>query len=555
MKFSRRKLIGSIIPVGVLSLLSSKPVAAKSKIENDTSNPKNDLSYQDNHDTIISPIAFGAVRNNPDFDNTAAVLAAIKYAEKNHRALDLRGGPWRISKSLDFTLIKQVVTDWSGRLIVNPKNFETEHGYVVTIGLPGDNFRKFRALYNSIVGSFLIISENRDMPLDGVYIKGSFLALDSIRVINFNGSGICISSTWDSTITSLSAELCGNVDKYQISIESGKDTSNCLSISRIQSERAFHKCLAISCIRSVINAIHAERTQILSDNDGTNKLVSGLSYSNLIINVGNTTINQIIYDNLKGNHSSRKEISSVILNLDQSSIRDAQFVTSYVVSNFGRRSSFNNMSVLKMFTGNNLTDCSINNLNVIESFYPLSNITINGGVFNDVVINNKSKNLFFSQSKLGQLYFNKGTDNVKFNGCIISGDLDLENGISFKFNRRLDERSATPEGNMPVSFVDCIFKACVQGGENSVATFKGGVINKVNLQNRTKYIFDNVSISEFGYRGEPLFLTINCQFGKLHSWSTPKGDNYAGGSITEFSDGDRIQKYTFNIQSNTWIPH
>ncbi|MBD3723141.1 hypothetical protein IE978_29710 [Klebsiella pneumoniae] len=84
---------------------------------------------------------------------------------------------------------------------------------------------KMAERYTSIVGVLLIISENRDATLNGVFIKGNFLTIDSIRAINFNGTGIHISATLGlPTIQSISAERCGNVKNFQLRIEPGGDT-------------------------------------------------------------------------------------------------------------------------------------------------------------------------------------------------------------------------------------------------------------------------------------------------------------------------------------------
>ncbi|WP_162557635.1 hypothetical protein [Klebsiella michiganensis] len=105
-----------------------------------------------------------------------------------------------------------------------------------------------------------------------------------------------LSAVWDGAFKSLSAELCGNTSDYQIGIVSEGDTSNCLNIGRIQSERVYNKCLIISCIRFVINEIHAEWVVVLSISDREITLRSGLEYINVLVNIGNAVINQIIHD-------------------------------------------------------------------------------------------------------------------------------------------------------------------------------------------------------------------------------------------------------------------
>lgn len=229
------------------------------------------------------------------------------------------------------------------------------------------------------------------------------MTIDSIRAINFNGTGIHISATWDSTIQSISAERCGNVKNFQLRIEPGGDTSNCLFIGRIQSERAYHKCLEIKCIRSVINTIHAERTLIQTDDDGTKPLISGLKYVNVSIQIGNSTINQMIYDNVSDKVATSQVFSSVVINLDQSSMRDGQFNTSHVVSNFGRNSAFENFAVYQFSLVKELEILVLVILK-LKIFLAKSNIRIIGG---------NIKNLSLA----------KDTENILLNGCNISSVL------------------------------------------------------------------------------------------------------------------------------------
>ncbi|EPY4320350.1 hypothetical protein MWG98_05855 [Klebsiella quasipneumoniae] len=546
MTLSRRKLFGVAIPLGLASLIAPKKSLANREVVSTKAEPDLDDFKSNNivSITTVSPLGFGGKKSHPEIDNTQAILQAIQFAVDNQLALDLRGGPWRVTKSLNLTNVRQVITDWTGRLIVNSNDFFDANKFVVYFGKPDVDFHENRALYNSVIGCFLIISENRDSQLNGFYIKGNFLSFDSIRAINLNGTGIHISATWDSTFTSLSAELCGNERNYQICIDDGGDTSNCLSISRIQSERAYHKCLAISCIRSVINAVHAERTRILTENDGTKSLISGLLYSNVIINVGNTTINQFMHDCLPS-----KNYSSVILNLDQSSIRDAQFSTCIVVSNFGRCSSFENISMLKYYTGIGLKDCSFKNIRIIDSFYPLSNINISGGVYKNVVVNNGER-VIFSQSRIYSLSVSRKSKSTFFSNCVFINDLNFGNSAD-----NLSEKKASIDLNIsPIIFSDCIFNGVVRGGENAIAAFKGGVMEKVKLKNRTKFIFSDVTIKDFDFDGEALYLTKNCKFGQVHAWSTPNNDEaYPNGTITEYQDDKENHQYVYNAVTKKWI--
>ena len=439
MGISRRQLFNFIAPLGTLSFLI--PCTSRAKIDNGAtlSNEKdltNSKTYLANR-VSVSPIDFGAVSNNADIDHTEIILRVIKFAEQNNKAVDLRGGPWRI------------IVDWTGRLIVNPNSFKDENGYVVYIGVPGSNVKNGRAIYTSIVGVLLIISENRDATLNGVFIKGNFLTIDSIRAINFNGTGIHISATWDSTIQSISAERCGNVKNFQLRIEPGGDTSNCLFIGRIQSERAYHKCLEIKCIRSVINTIHAERTLIQTDDDGTKPLISGLKYVNVSIQIGNSTINQMIYDNVSDKVATSQVFSSVVINLDQSSMRDGQFNTSHVVSNFGRNSAFENFAVYQFFSGKGVRDSSFSNFKVKKSFLAKSNIRIIGGNIKNLSLAKDAENILLNGCNISSVLLGEKMTNIFFANCTFAKSAEISDSPTANYDvyqRGMITEISTDEG-------------------------------------------------------------------------------------------------------------
>lgn len=488
----------------------------------------------------ISPLMFGGISGNEGVDNTGAVLLAITKAKEFNMALDLRRGPWRIKESLDLTDVKQVITDWSGRFILDPTDFKssTLSNYAIIIGNPDKNFREKRAQYNSIIGVLVVFSENRESELNGVFIKGSLLSIDSIRVVNFNGAGITISSTWDSTVKSLSAELSGNLSEFQIGIFSGGDTCNCLSISRIQSERAFHKCLSINCIRSVINNIHAERTSILSHDDGSKKVKSGLNYVNIIINIGNSVINQLIHDVVTSNNSRSPDKSSVMMNIDRSTINDIHMTKSIVSSNFGRGSIFNNVTCSSWYLSKGIKGCIINNATVFNILEIDSNIKLNNGVFNNINLLKASESLILDGVKVDNVYLNSDTENCFFNTCTIM------NSITFSTEHAYD----TPENT--VTFVDTTINCTLRGVEKSRAVFIRGYIKDVNLESECFYEFHSVQISKFQFKGLAAFVTRDCRAKHVKNWSVPDFRDFTSGAITERLGQGAGRIFIFNSDGN-----
>ncbi|WP_205837538.1 hypothetical protein [Klebsiella quasipneumoniae] len=83
-----------------------------------------------------NPQKHGAISNNSLVDNTAAVMNAITESVLTGVGLDLRGGPWRINQTVDLTLVKNIITDYSGRFLINPATFIAKHDrkFVVTFG-------------------------------------------------------------------------------------------------------------------------------------------------------------------------------------------------------------------------------------------------------------------------------------------------------------------------------------------------------------------------------------------------------------------------------------
>lgn len=172
----------------------------------------------------VTPFMFGGIGNDTSHDNTSAVLQAIEACKAFGFGLDLRGGPWRITQTVDLTSVRSIISDWNGRFLVDPQKFMAKHAanYVITFGNPDTDFRSDRAVYTCVHGVLGVVSDNRNTELNGVWFKGALLKIDAVRAVNFNGAGIKLSAVWDSVFLSLSGELSGNVSNYQVSIVSGE---------------------------------------------------------------------------------------------------------------------------------------------------------------------------------------------------------------------------------------------------------------------------------------------------------------------------------------------
>ncbi|AFJ45617.1 hypothetical protein EBL_c04910 [Shimwellia blattae DSM 4481 = NBRC 105725] len=415
------------------ALLSFSGVSTK-LLANDPSYEKNDIEVLKKiHHSSVSPKDFGAVGDGKAND-TIAVLKMIDYAVSHSLSIDLRGGPWKISNTIDFTDIKEISCDWTGRFIVDPVNFDSNCSYVVTLGSPDSSFRSRRANNLCINGLLCIVSTSKKKKLNGLFIKGSLLKIDAIRVIGFNGEGVNISATWDSSFVSISTEDCGNTEYYQFSINRYGDTSNCLFIGRLQCERANHKCFSIECIRSVINTIHAERTIILIDDEKNKKIPSKLNYVNVKIDVGNTTINQIFHDVSK---KSKYKKSSVLLNIDHGSIKDVQMNDSVISTSFGRFSEYINISARSwFFSGNQITNNVISNPKILQDITVINDTKIQYGKINNLSLGAGCSGSYFLNVNIAGI--NTIPDTVEscyFQACVFECEYDaIINRDSLKKN-------------------------------------------------------------------------------------------------------------------------
>ncbi|HHP5657983.1 TPA: hypothetical protein ACSC6J_005467, partial [Klebsiella quasipneumoniae] len=127
----------------------------------------------------VTPFFFGGVGGSTTVDNNQPIQDMLAFAKLFGFGVDLRGGPWRITKTADFSGIYSVVSDWSGRFLVDPNNFTASHvaNYALTFGNPDGDAYTGRASYVCVTGTIGIVSDNRDVELNGVYFKGSHFDL------------------------------------------------------------------------------------------------------------------------------------------------------------------------------------------------------------------------------------------------------------------------------------------------------------------------------------------------------------------------------------------
>jgi len=136
--------------------------------------------------------------------------------------------------------------------------------------------------------------------MNGIYVKMTWGQVGVLRAFKFRGTGIWVCATWDSTIESLSAELCGHEDNasagsYCMRLSGNSsvgtaDTFNATHIKRLQTEQAFGHGLYISqTVRCEIDNLHMERMTITKPQNETN------GHGHVIV-CGNSVFGQAVID-------------------------------------------------------------------------------------------------------------------------------------------------------------------------------------------------------------------------------------------------------------------
>ncbi|CAM4213936.1 MULTISPECIES: hypothetical protein [Klebsiella] len=461
----------------------------------------------------ITPFMFGGQGNSPDIDNTDAVLNAVAVAKELSYGIDLRGGPWRISKTIDLTGIRHIITDFSGRFLLDPENFSYLHDarFAVTFGNPDTRWSDDRAVNVCVNGLLQIQCDSRNSLSNGIFIKGALITIEAMRATGFNGHGIFLGSVWDSAFKSVSVELCGNIASYAFQISAFGDTSNCLWIGRLQVERAYHKQMGINVIRSEIHTIHAERLMILTTDDGTTLSPSGLTYQNSNLLLSNSVLGQVVLDAMSSDDAGTVSITpAVTLNLYASFASALSMNTSIVSSTYGDYAAITASSFRGYYNhGQPITIC-----NSRMSYSDGSGVCrmVNGVLFNCTI------------DKLIPHY---GTNGLTVISSTIISDFDIAadtvNNITFyscMFNGAV-KRTQSPAGK-PVTFIDCNL-AQLNSYYQHKADFRGGYIAQVNLASRAFVNLSGVRGAIFSYveGGDRGFTTNDCIFDSVTRWGPP----------------------------------
>lgn len=473
----------------------------------------------------VTPQMYGAVPGSSSTDNTAAVQAAITAA--SGKILDLRGGPWRVTSTLDFTNVRGIITDYTGRILVNPVGFSALHSrkFAVTFGNPDTPFGSNRCTHFTCIGYLLVQSDSRDDELSGVYIKGALMTFGSIRATGFNGHGLRADAWWDSAASSISVERCGTTTLHALDLNPFGDTTNCLSIARMQVEQAYHKQMNINIIRSWIGSIHSERLKILTLDDGTTGIPSGLTYQNTNINITNTTISQMILDAAEDTGAGTVSVTpSVRLNLYESEVSSFYLATSVVSSTFGQNGVINSSSFYKYYNpsysvsmiGCRVTRTAGDGLAVVGG----SGFMAVNCAFDTFTPDYNSSGITLQKCTINAAYnsTNTGVSGVVFDQTIFNGNVS---------------GTGPTEVSKPTEFRSCNILGTFFGAFQHRVIIKGGYINAVSLASRAYAEFESVRGGTFTYTGDRAFVTRGCSFTTVTLWGPPTFGAYKVGQRTQ----------------------
>lgn len=475
----------------------------------------------------LLPTHFGAV---PDGQTDTTDSLRRYIAASKNGTVDFRNGLWRYSATLDLTNVATIIADGSCAFKVNPAGFAGS--WAMIIGNPDVSYNAGRAAKFVIRGILTIDSDSRAVPLNGLYMKGNWFAVDHIRVTKFNGSGISQNAVWDSTFQRLSVELCGNSERYACSLNNAGDTHNTTHIISVQVEQSYDKALYITGIRNVIDNIHCERTYITILDDGKTKLPSGLKYMTCNFNVGNSIINQAIIDAYTGPATPDgipcvAKNATVALSLDYSEARNINASGGILSCAFGHQAIYSTLVAKDFYVMEPAQKITIDNPRIIGTIFVGSEVIVNNGIINTFTPNNNAKNIIVNGGAITTIKYGS-----PIRGSIVFNNVSVKDPIEDVKSPPGNGTGVVGEKYPPTTFNNCQLESVV-GAWNARAIFNGGHITEVKLASQAAFEFYNVSMGLFEYSGNVAFITRGVKADNVTWWSEPRHYLYPAGTITE----------------------
>lgn len=450
--------------------------------------------------------------NLTGIDDQKILNKAFEVGELFGMPVDIRGNVWSINGPIYCIRQITILADYKSYINVNSYGTFPE-GWAVMFGDPSKPWTEGRSLI-TIEGK-LRLECGRQNRVNGVVLKGAWHNINSLRVNNFNGTGVLLESLHDSVLQDISVEYCGNGEDYAFVCDSHDDTSNCINILRLQVEQSFQRGIKIvKTIRSVINNIHTERLYI-TDVSPKNT-VTGRDINHLI-NIDNSQINQAVFQSQSGINSFNSEDDFFVRIDGTGSTFKSILVHGNLFTEYGGLLTYDSL-ICKTFTQYTLSGSTTFNGVNCETMKLLRACVVNNPDVKNFIYGYECNSITFIGGKVENV--GNGDSSSTAKGAMSYTDVDI-NKVFRTGNGSLSD----------TNFNDCRINY-FYGAYGETAKVSNSKILSAQLADRAYVNFDTVKFTEFGFNGTAAFLTRNCTVSGANGWTTPSV-SYPAGTLTE----------------------
>ncbi|WP_152682195.1 hypothetical protein [Acinetobacter sp. 243_ASPC] len=460
-------------------------------------------------------------------DDQKILNPAFSAAISKGLPVDITGNNWGINGTVKAVGHINVIADFANYVEADPAgNYPNKFAF--EFGDHSSGAGEGRTVLQ-ITGYLHVSCKNRATRLNGIFIKGSFLNIESIRANNFSGTGVKLESVWDSVFSRISVELCGNEVDYAFVCDSKDDTSNCLNIVSLQVEQSYQRGIFIfNTIRSVINNIHSERLYRTNKNTANTPVGYDLNH---VIYMSNSMINQAIF------HSNDGEF---YMRLDGAN-SDYNCILTYdgnLYGEFGDHINYSNLSAKSFLQTGALTQITFDNPR-IESILVYQNVVITNPTIKNLIFGYACKNVTTKGGSIENVGADTSSTNI--NGQISFNNTTIKNVYEVGYNTV-----------NPTSFYACNIEN-FYGKYGGTAYVNGGYISNADLASDFAGIFDAAKFSSFKSNGSRKYLTRACSASGSVTWGLPNLDMQSG-LITERIGYDAAGKIYQNTATGVnWV--
>lgn len=249
---------------------------------------------------------------------------------------------------------------------------------------------------------------------------------EHIRVYNLNGFGMKFNAIYDSVLTDLSIEKCGNTEEYAFSMNNDGDTCNMTNVDRLQVEQANQKAIFIEAgtLSCVFTNIHSERANTTYNEcwylGGHNTIYNGvrihaenLNNSTYLVKLvsDNNSYNDLLFEN---NVASELEgVNGNLLTINSSTVNELKETQNQIGQLFVNDSNVQNVHTSK-FT---FTNCKITG--EIDCKYSDGQYSkfINCIITNNIKQTSNTAKVLFENSELKGIFNTANFNSIKLINC------------------------------------------------------------------------------------------------------------------------------------------